>query len=121
MSKNIYWYFLLTSFLIFSTLMIVFTLKLKAHLFIAYIISVNITLLFLYMYDKFTSMFSWLRVPESILHLLTLLGGTPIAWLAQKIFSHKTSKLSFQSTFKKIIFLQVLVGLFIGGTILYLA
>ena len=121
MSRNIYIYFLFSSLLIFSSLMLVFAFKLKMHLLLSYIISVNITLLFLYMYDKFTSLFSWLRVPEEILHLLTILGATPMAFFAQKIFSHKTSKLSFQSTFKKIVFFQVVIGLFLGGLIIYMA
>ena len=73
------------------------------------------------MYDKFTSIFSWLRVPEAILHLLAVLGGTPMAFVAQNLFSHKTSKESFQNTFKKIIFFQVLIGLLISGLIFYMA
>lgn len=101
--------------------MMIFVLKFKMHIFIAYIICVNITLFLLYMYDKFTSLLSWLRVPEAILHLFTILGGTPMALLAQKMFSHKTSKLSFQNTFKKIIFFQVLIGVLIGGLIFYMA
>ena len=73
------------------------------------------------MYDKFTSLFSWLRVPEKILHLLTILGGTPMALLAQKVFSHKTSKLSFQNTFKTIVLVQVVIGLLVAGLIFYMA
>lgn len=39
------------------------------------------------------------RIPESTLHLLSLLGGWPGAFLAQRIFRHKTAKLSFQFVF----------------------
>lgn len=39
------------------------------------------------------------RIPKSSLHLLDLLGGWPGAFLAQRIFSHKTSKVSFQFSF----------------------
>lgn len=121
MYKNIYVHFLLFSFFIFTPMILLFTLKFKLHLLIAYLLSVNITLLFLYMYDKICSLFSWLRVPEKILHLLTLLGATPMAFLAQKLFSHKTSKLSFQKTFFKIVLVQVFVGLVMASLIFYMA
>lgn len=39
------------------------------------------------------------RVPEKALHLLELLGGWPGAFLAQRIFRHKTAKLSYQFVF----------------------
>ncbi|MBT4161108.1 MAG: DUF1294 domain-containing protein [Gammaproteobacteria bacterium] len=39
------------------------------------------------------------RTPESTLHLISLLCGWPGAFLAQKVFRHKTRKVSFQITF----------------------
>lgn len=39
------------------------------------------------------------RVPENALHLLELLGGWPGAFLAQRLFRHKTAKLSYQVVF----------------------
>jgi uncharacterized membrane protein YsdA (DUF1294 family) len=39
------------------------------------------------------------RVPEKVLHLLELLGAWPGAFLAQRIFRHKTAKLSYQFVF----------------------
>jgi len=39
------------------------------------------------------------RTPENILHLFELLGGWPGAYLAQRIFRHKTAKLSYQFVF----------------------
>lgn len=39
------------------------------------------------------------RVEESVLHLLALLGGWPGAFLAQRMFRHKTAKRSFQAVF----------------------
>jgi len=39
------------------------------------------------------------RIPENTLHLLALLGGWPGGLLAQKVFRHKTRKLSFQIVF----------------------
>ena len=39
------------------------------------------------------------RVPEKNLHLLSLLGGWPGAYLGQEYFRHKTQKLSFRMLF----------------------
>ncbi len=39
------------------------------------------------------------RVPENVLHLLELLGGWPGAFLAQRLFRHKTAKLSYRLIF----------------------
>ncbi|MEO6876529.1 MAG: DUF1294 domain-containing protein [Opitutaceae bacterium] len=39
------------------------------------------------------------RTPESTLHLAALLGGWPGAFLGQRIFRHKTSKVSFLIVF----------------------
>jgi len=114
-------YFFLSSSLIFLVFIIIFSVKLKLQLPLAYLISINLTLFLLYFYDKTTARFSWLRVPEIILHMYALFGASPMAFIAQKVFSHKTSKASFQNTFKKIIAFQVLVVLGIVGFILYSA
>jgi len=45
---------------------------------------------------------SW-RIPEATLHLSALLGGWPGAFLAQRIYRHKVSKLSYQITFWTIV------------------
>ena len=39
------------------------------------------------------------RTPESSLHILDLLGGWPGGLIAQRIFRHKTRKVSFQVIF----------------------
>src|SRR5512135_3027725 len=51
------------------------------------------------------------RIPESALHLLELLGGWPGAFLAQRIFRHKTSKISYQVVFWAIVLVYQLVAL----------
>ena len=52
-----------------------------------------------YGYDKAQAQGGGPRVPEAVLHLLGLLGGTPGAFIAMRMFHHKTSKLSFQTIF----------------------
>jgi len=39
------------------------------------------------------------RIPENHLHLLELLGGWPGSYLAQRLYWHKVSKMSYQVTF----------------------
>ncbi len=43
------------------------------------------------------------RIPESLLHLGELLGGWPGGGLAQRLFRHKTSKISYQAVFWMIV------------------
>jgi uncharacterized membrane protein YsdA (DUF1294 family) len=43
------------------------------------------------------------RIPEQTLHIAELLGGWPGAFLAQRIFRHKTAKTSFQVVFWAIV------------------
>jgi len=52
-----------------------------------------------YGYDKAQAQGGGPRVPEAVLHLLGLLGGTPGAFIAMRMFHHKTSKQSFQTMF----------------------
>jgi uncharacterized membrane protein YsdA (DUF1294 family) len=114
-------YFFLSSSLIFLVFLTLFSVKLKLQLPIAYLVAINLTLFLLYFYDKTTAKLSWLRVPEVILHLFALLGASPMAFFAQKLFSHKTTKANFQSTFKKIVAVQALIALGIAGSIFYFA
>ncbi len=49
----------------------------------------------LYGFDKRAAIRNERRVPEKTLHLVSLLGGWPGAWLGQRVFRHKTSKPAF--------------------------
>lgn len=51
------------------------------------------------------------RIPESTLHAAELAGGWPGAFLAQRTFRHKTSKVSYQAVFWLIVLLYQLVAL----------
>ena len=78
----------------------------------AYLVAINLTTFVLYAYDKRVAGGHRLRVPESVLHTLALLGGTVAAWLGQKLLRHKTIKASFRRVGVTIIALQLalLVG-----------
>lgn len=58
------------------------------------------------------------RIPERTLHLLALLGGWPGAVLGQRIFHHKTQKVSFRLVLGLILFLHL--GLIASGLYLLL-
>ena len=52
-----------------------------------------------YKLDKTAAKHSHRRTPEKTLHILALIGGWPGAIIGQKLFRHKSKKLSFQVTF----------------------
>ena len=60
-----------------------------------------------YGYDKLQAKQGGLRVPEVVLHLIGLLGGTPGAFVAMRLFHHKTNKARFQAVFWATVLLQV--------------
>lgn len=60
-----------------------------------------------YAKDKYYAEKKRWRIKESRLHFYSLIGGWPGALVAQQVLRHKTSKLSFQSTF----WLSVLLSL----------
>jgi uncharacterized membrane protein YsdA (DUF1294 family) len=51
------------------------------------------------------------RIPETTLHLAELAGGWPGAFLAQRVFRHKVSKLPYQMAFWMIVLIYQLVAL----------
>ena len=72
-----------------------------------WVAALSITAFFIYGFDKAQAQRSGLRVPEVILHLLSLLGGSPGAFVAMRVFHHKTSKRSFQVVFWLIVVVQL--------------
>jgi uncharacterized membrane protein YsdA (DUF1294 family)/cold shock CspA family protein len=87
--------------LIFFTLVIERTLKgFLPVTFTLILISSNL-LLFLYYYqDKTSAVKKTWRTQESTLHWLSLIGGWPSAYVAQKLFNHKHKKQSFVVTYR---------------------
>jgi len=79
------------------------------HVVIAYLISINLATFLFYGYDKLIAGSSLLRVPEWVLHSLSIGGGSPTGLIAQKVFRHKTIKGSFQFVYWAIVILQVII------------
>jgi uncharacterized membrane protein YsdA (DUF1294 family) len=66
----------------------------------------SVVAFFVYRSDKRSAQAGEWRVPEATLHLIALIGGWPGAFLAQRTFRHKTSKLSFQFIFWIVVLLH---------------
>jgi len=66
---------------------------------------------FLYRSDKLRATAAEWRIPESTLHFCEMLGGWPGAFLAQRKFRHKISKISYQFIFWAIVSLHQFVAL----------
>ena len=79
------------------------------HLAWIYLISISLITFLLYGYDKFQARNNRQRVPELVLHILTLIGGTVGAFLGQILFRHKTRKWTFQLVFISIVVVQISV------------
>ncbi len=82
----------------------------------AYLIGINIVTLLAYGYDKRQAIVGRGRIPEVVLHVAALIGGSGGALLGQGLFRHKTSKVKFRLVFVAIIVLQLLA---LGSYVLF--
>lgn len=64
---------------------------------------ISVVTFFLYWQDKRKAVNGEWRTPEATLHLFEFLGGWPGAYLAQRAFRHKTSKVSYRVEFWTIV------------------
>lgn len=97
----------LLSIVSFGLLYFLFKFRIHLQPIWAYIATINVVGFMMYGLDKFLAKRSWLRVPESLLHILAFAGATPAAIVAQQLFWHKTTKRSFQVMFWLIALVQV--------------
>ena len=93
----------------FGLLFFLFRFRIHLSPLFAYIATINAVGFMMYALDKFLAKRSWLRVPESLLHLLAFGGATPAAIVVQQLFWHKTTKRSFQVMFWMIALVQVIL------------
>ncbi|MGE0481029.1 MAG: DUF1294 domain-containing protein [Phycisphaerae bacterium] len=74
----------------------------------ALLAALNVATFALYAYDKAAAAAAGRgRVPEFVLHVAALAGGSPGAFAAQRVLRHKTVKRSFQAAFWTIVAVQV--------------
>lgn len=76
-------------------------------LWLAALAGMNVATAYLYAYDKAVAGGEARRVPEALLHLHALLGGSPAALLSQVFFRHKTLKPGFRAKTWAILALQI--------------
>lgn len=74
-----------------------------------HLLCINSITFIIFAFDKHAAKRQGWRVPERTLHSFALIGGTPAAFLAQKLWRHKTRKSSFKAFFWLIFLLQALV------------
>ena len=80
---------------------------------LAYLLAINLFTFLTYGYDKRAARKHKWRTPEATLHLLALLGGTPAAFIAQRLFRHKTAKLSFQFVYWAIVAVHITAAVYV--------
>lgn len=76
---------------------------------LAWVLAVNLVTFVTYGYDKSIAGSGRMRVPEKVLLLLALLGGSPAALLGMRLFHHKTAKSSFQQKFWLVLLVQAVL------------
>ncbi|WP_437187378.1 DUF1294 domain-containing protein [Planctomicrobium sp. SH668] len=81
-----------------------------AHLFVVVLYGVLTVVTFCaYFIDKKAAQWDRRRISESYLHLLSLFGGWPGAYLGQRYLRHKSAKSSFRLMFLVTVFVNVFV------------
>lgn len=70
-------------------------MKTIAVIYLIWIAGLSVFTFFVYGWDKRQARVDGWRTPEKKLHGLSILGGWPGAWIGQRLFRHKTQKLSF--------------------------
>lgn len=80
------------------------------QLFALIVLGLNLVTFIVYWFDKWMARSHGWRIPEWILWLLALLGGSVGALLAVELLHHKSKKLSFQLVLWLIVLLQLAAG-----------
>jgi uncharacterized membrane protein YsdA (DUF1294 family) len=87
---------------------------------LGWLLAVTLTTFGYYGYDKWRARVGSRRVPELVLHLLALAGGSVGAYLGMRAFRHKTIKANYRVVFGVILVLQLLIlGLVVFLTIVH--
>ena len=80
--------------------------------YLAVVVVLSLATFIVYGFDKRRARKDGRRVPEKTLHLLALFGGWPGALMGQRVFFHKTQKLSYRIVFWLCVMLHLAV---VGG------
>ena len=77
------------------------------HIVLIYLVIINVVTFFMYGIDKWKAKKSKMRVRETALLGLAVLGGSIGAWLGMKIWHHKTLHKKFKYGVPAIIIIQL--------------
>ncbi|MBQ7516257.1 MAG: DUF1294 domain-containing protein [Schwartzia sp.] len=82
-----------------------------------YLLILNLAAIAVYGWDKLCARQGWRRIPEKVLLLLAVLGGSIGAVIAMALFRHKTRHLKFRYGLPLLIILQAVLLLWLhwGG------
>ncbi len=81
------------------------------HIVLIYLVIINVVTFFMYGFDKWKAKKSKMRIRETALLGLAVLGGSIGAWLGMKIWHHKTQHKKFRYGVPAIIIIQLsLIG-----------
>lgn len=81
--------------------------------YLLWLVAWSITTFVFYGVDKAQAQRRWWRVPEAVLHLLSLIGGVIGGWAGMLFFRHKTQKPEFRLVLIIASIMQVAVALII--------
>lgn len=88
-------------------LIVLYFLNFIASQFVALYCVMSVFTFIVYGIDKYKAKHDKVRVPESTLHIYSVLGGWPGAMIGQHVFRHKTVK----QPFKKYLYISIVVNL----------
>jgi uncharacterized membrane protein YsdA (DUF1294 family) len=77
------------------------------------LVGINIVTFGYYGYDKWRARMGSRRVPERVLHGMTILGGSLAAYFAMRLFRHKTIKTSFRVVFWTAVAVQIAIVVYV--------
>lgn len=83
---------------------------------ILYLIIINLAAVVLMAADKLKAVEHRFRIPESVLLLIAIIGGSIGSIAAMFLFHHKTRKPKFRRGLPLILFIQILLTLFLWIT-----
>jgi len=105
--KYILWIFLCVAGVIFALIYLFGYTKLHLGTLYSYLLAINTTTFIYYALDKLFAKANRVRIPETALHIMEFIGGSPSALVAQQLFWHKSTKRSYQVVFWLIIVVQL--------------
>lgn len=84
-----------------------------AKLIIAYLLLINVITFFVYGLDKLKAKKQAWRIPEAVLLMLAVIGGSIGALIGMKVWHHKTLHNKFRFGVPIILILQIIIVLYL--------